>query len=119
MSFIELVEAVSSRTGLPKKLVSTVLRAFPIEAQKALEGGERVKFPSFGAFYTTEVRGRRRVRFLDSRSTRMEKLGVVLDDDKTKTATKGKNCPKCGRKVDGPYCDNCGTEPFEKRPDGK
>lgn len=52
----------------------------------------------------------------------MEKLGVVLEPDKTKTAEKGtKKCPKCGRELVENnqflmFCNTCGTEPFEKRP---
>lgn len=48
----------------------------------------------------------------------MEKLGVVrVDEDsneKLKTASKDKLCPRCGRKVFEPrYCDVCGTLPWE------
>ena len=55
----------------------------------------------------------------------MEKLGVVIDDEKVKTAelTGARRCPKCGTTLDphismnnSPCCPNCGTEPFEKRP---
>lgn len=60
----------------------------------------------------------------------MEKLGVVIDDEKVKTADADKRCPKCGMSlassaytggegqiVSPPwYCPKCGTEPFEKRP---
>lgn len=47
----------------------------------------------------------------------MEKLGVVLDDEMTKTGSVGSMCPKCGAKLDEPNkCRFCGTEPFEKRP---
>lgn len=50
----------------------------------------------------------------------MEKHAVVLDDEKSKTAGKGKNCPKCGKAMtQDSYCDTCGTEPFEKRPEPK
>jgi predicted amidophosphoribosyltransferase len=50
----------------------------------------------------------------------MEKLGVVLDDEKVKTASTSKNCPKCGRALPSAnYCNTCGTEPFEKRPEKK
>jgi uncharacterized Zn finger protein (UPF0148 family) len=55
----------------------------------------------------------------------MEKLGVVLDDEKTKTASRDEHCPECGaplypRKTgDIPQCPNCGTKPFEKRPTPK
>lgn len=58
----------------------------------------------------------------------MDKYSVVLDDEKTKTSSTTQVCPKCGRKlithppattVEIPYCDNCGTEPFEKQPEQK
>jgi hypothetical protein len=52
----------------------------------------------------------------------MDKYGVVLEepDEKTKTGSKGSNCPKCGRTLTQPsYCDVCGTEPFEKKPQSK
>lgn len=46
----------------------------------------------------------------------MDKRGVVLDDEKTKTADKDCRCPNCGAKLnEHGYCVNCGTEPFEKR----
>jgi len=49
----------------------------------------------------------------------MEKLGVVLDDEKTKTAGTDHRCPKCNSVIehmdDGfPHCPKCGTKPFEK-----
>jgi len=50
----------------------------------------------------------------------MEKRGVVIEEDETKTAAEGKNCPKCGRKLtESSYCNTCGTLPFEKKPDPK
>lgn len=51
----------------------------------------------------------------------MDKLGVVIDDNKDKTASKEARCPKCGEEVhydphrNTPWCQNCGTEPFEKK----
>lgn len=60
----------------------------------------------------------------------MDKFAVVLDDEKIKTASIEKKCPECGRELplaqfkDNPsnvsrawYCTNCGTRPFEKRPE--
>lgn len=50
----------------------------------------------------------------------MDKLGVVLDDSKTKTAqnTPVPTCPICGKKLDNAgACPEHGTEPFE--PDRK
>ena len=54
----------------------------------------------------------------------MEKYGVVLDQEKTKTAGDKEVCPKCGGRVyredSIPKCENCGTEPWErKETDGK
>lgn len=54
----------------------------------------------------------------------MEKYGVVLDDEKTKTSSVDERCPKCGGPIEYgaiiqkgfPYCPKCGTEPFEKKP---
>lgn len=53
----------------------------------------------------------------------MEKLGVVMDEEKVKTASKKflSKCPKCGGdthhdpEMNVPWCPKCGTEPFEKR----
>ncbi len=53
----------------------------------------------------------------------MEKYAVVIDDEKTKTASTENKCPKCGKDLSDQirksniawYCPNCGTEPFEKR----
>jgi len=53
----------------------------------------------------------------------MEKYGVEFDDELVKQAEKlGEyRCPKCGVKLGNSqpptYCPNCGTEPFEKRPE--
>jgi uncharacterized protein (DUF983 family) len=50
----------------------------------------------------------------------MGKYGVVLDDEKTKTAGTDDKCPQCGGRIfreDGfPKCEKCGTAPFEKKP---
>jgi len=60
----------------------------------------------------------------------MEKYNVVLDDEKTKTGATTKHCPQCGKDLSSQlepnrelevlplwYCPNCGTEPFEKKPE--
>jgi hypothetical protein len=54
----------------------------------------------------------------------MDKYGVVVDDDFSKHASAGNlRCPKCGGKVTTkgslPYCENCGTAPWEKAPADK
>jgi len=46
----------------------------------------------------------------------MTKLGVVLDDEKEKTASEGdiRICPICGEELDGARaCPEHGTEPLE------
>jgi predicted RNA-binding Zn-ribbon protein involved in translation (DUF1610 family) len=53
----------------------------------------------------------------------MEKFGVVIDDEKSKTASTEEKCPKCGGPIrygamkskQFPWCESCGTEPFEKQ----
>lgn len=52
----------------------------------------------------------------------MDKYGVELDPDKTKTASETKHCPICGTELEkdssGKYlmkCPNHGTEPFERK----
>ena len=54
MSFVELVEAISKNTGLPKTVVAKVLRGFKNKASRALEAGESVKLPGFGSFYVVK-----------------------------------------------------------------
>lgn len=52
----------------------------------------------------------------------MEKFGVVLDDEKTKTAGSQKNCPQCGTELPNSsvaHCVNCGTKPWEKVPESQ
>ena len=54
----------------------------------------------------------------------MDKYGVVLDEEKTKTAGTDEKCPKCGSALgfgkmiakEFPFCPKCGTEPWEKKP---
>jgi hypothetical protein len=49
----------------------------------------------------------------------MEKYGVALDEEKTKTASASSGpgtCPRCQQKLDDSgLCPTHGTEPFEKR----
>jgi nucleoid DNA-binding protein len=79
MSFVELVEEIASKTGLPKTTISKVLKAFLGSAKTVLKSGESIKLPGFGTFYVTNLAsrplfggtrmsdGRRTVRFKESR----------------------------------------------------
>lgn len=130
MTFIELVEAVSLRTGKPKKLVKEVLYAATDKIKtKVVDFEGDVKIPGFGRFSrrTTKVGktfGRDNVPRVVLKFTPyeqrllVEKLGVVLEDDSmTKTGAIGSLCPKCGTTLETPKkCHICGTLPFEKRP---
>jgi nucleoid DNA-binding protein len=131
---VELVAAIAKRTGLSKKAVRAALFGLIEEVSETTKMGEHVVLTGFGTFHPYEtkarplfggkqtVRPQQRIRFKQSRrSLEMEKLNVVLDDEKTKTASETKHCPKCGTKLDeeNPMkCPKCGTEPFEKRPQG-
>lgn len=132
MTFVELVNLVAEKTGLTKDQVSATLRAFSEVSKEILETGEKVKLTGFGTFYS--IRGTPRplfrgdrmsaprpiIRFREKRRSKVEKRAVVLDDDKTKTASEEKTCPGCGDPMqEKQYCMRCGTEPFEKRPDPK
>lgn len=135
MSLAELIEAVARETGLPKTVVAKVLKSSNELILETLNAGEGVKLTGFGAFYVREVKprplfggrqtgvARKSIRFRESRRRReMEKLGVELDDEATKTASTKRTCPKCGYNLiqdNPPKCEHCGTEPFEKRPAGK
>ena len=51
----------------------------------------------------------------------MDKLGVVEDEDRVKTAQEGdKRCPECGSLLKSSdttnvaVCPDCGTKPFER-----
>ena len=115
MTFTELVNEVSARTGLTKKDTAAAIKAVQSVVRDALAKGGRVKFPNFGVFYRADLAVRSVVRFRETRRKTMEKYAVVLDDEKTKLASKG--CPRCGGKLDeSGACPKHGFEPFEKKP---
>ena len=79
-----------------------------------LPGGRKLRFFPAKQFRT------RRTEEMSDKDEGMSKLGVVLDDDKTKTATKTQvdACPVCLSELDDAgACPKHGTEPFE--PDGQ
>lgn len=127
MTYTQLIAAVADESGLSRGAVAAVFRAFMHVAFRTLMTGAEVRLRGFGAFYTVKlmkrelfggtrkVEPRRSIRF---RESRMEKYGVVIDTEKTKTGGKGENCPDCGEKLDAPsHCPKDGTKPFEKKPE--
>lgn len=46
----------------------------------------------------------------------MEKYGYQPKNDKSKQASEGSGCPRCGAELKGepPVCPNCGSKPFER-----
>jgi len=73
--------------------------------------------PKSSLIFDTSYRYPRRV------SMSLEKLGVQVDDSKTKTASEKKTCPECGAELlkdsNVPQCPNCGTRPWESEPKEK
>lgn len=127
MTFLELIEQVAKRTGVSRTSVRKVLEALAEEVTETVLSRENVVFFGFGKFYYVEVKSRdgdgksftrTKIRFRWSRRS-MNKYGVTYEqeDEKTKTASKGAQCPKCGHVLkEDRHCDNCGTEPFEAKP---
>lgn len=128
----EVINGVAKRTGLAGNIIQRILYEAFDEISENLIKGKEVLFPHFGRFYTVNGRYARYAAFRASphlahritqkgtaeqrRPPIMEKYGVELDDEKTKTAEKGAKCPKCGAELTDPaHCPNCGTEPFEKK----
>ena len=135
MTFIEMVEAISARTDLTKREVKLVLQSFTTITKTIVERGDTVHLPDFGRFralvskpkkaFGKDVGETKKLRFrafgkLGEKT--MEKYAVVYDEDKTKTASIDRKCPKCGGPVsygkvvtqEFPWCERCGTEPWEK-----
>ena len=134
MTLSELVKEVATRTGLPRSTAKTVLVAALDIIWDTVHDGEHVTLPNFGVFTpktsspralfngTRTSGGKRIIKFRRSRRTPMDKYAVVIDEEKTKTAATTKTCPECGHPTDKAtpnYCVNCGTRPFEKRPEKK
>ena len=75
-------------------------------------GGEKLRFRPARALRS------RRVDMNDHEDDGMTKVGVVLDDEKIKQAGEGDKepCRRCGKLLDDArICEDCGTEPLEKR----
>jgi nucleoid DNA-binding protein len=50
MSFVELIESISSETGLTKKAVRDVLHSFLNTAASQVLSGNDIRLPGFGRF---------------------------------------------------------------------
>ena len=140
----DLAKRVARAVGSEQGVAYGFIREAFDQMAAALDSGEEVRIRGLGRFRwrlfhktTTFLAGKRRrsyapgmkLRFDPSRrlSLRrkkmtdegMTKLGVVLDDQKTKTATTDSEseervCPRCGKTLDDAgACPEHGTEPFE------
>jgi hypothetical protein len=125
---------------LPVELVDGMVYGLLALIQEHLERGDSVSLFAVGTLHwdthkatkkklpdgrTADLPDRwvLKVRTTNLRRSEMEKYGVQLDDEKVKEAKiteTGELCPQCGRPLDGPepICSTCGTEPFEKKPEG-
>jgi nucleoid DNA-binding protein len=135
---------VARSVGADRKVTLGFICEIIDQVVVALLAGEEVHLRGLGRFHwrlvpkATVVTGRRRrsyapgmkLRFTPSQRLRrrrkrkmsdegMTKLGVVLDDQKTKKAdtnpeTEERICPVCGKALDDAgACPEHGTEPFE------
>lgn len=134
MNLTEMVEVISKDLKMDKSAVKKVLCAFMDNTRETVLSGEDVSLKTFGKFivkftprrtaFGYDVPKRITARFVPFPSfckivpteSPMEKRSVVLDEEKTKTSSVSKVCPRCGATLkEENYCDSCGTEPFEKR----
>jgi len=133
MTSSELIRTIAKKTELPKEAVSLIISCLVQEIRTTVLSGERVRIKGLGLFLPKRIKptllfggsrlsqSRIIIKFRPIRSIDMkEKFGVVLEDDEgmTKTGSIGSKCPKCGTTLKKEkHCDECGTEPFEKRPE--
>jgi nucleoid DNA-binding protein len=142
---MDLAQRVALSVGTTRKVAYGFVQEAIDQMIAALNSGETISLRGLGRFHwrlvsrATVITGRRRrsyapgmkLRFTPSRRLRrrrkrkmgdnegMTKLGVVLDDQKTKTAdsdpqTAERVCPVCGKTLDDAgACPEHGTEPFE------
>lgn len=140
MTLTEIIEILSERTGAEPRIVWGFAQSLVDIMIERLDRGEEVKVRGLGTFHWADVPGRempdgswaesgRKLKFTPSKRFKhrrtnmkeandegMTKLGVVLDDQKTKTAEQGevRICPICGKELDDAgACPDHGTEPLE------
>lgn len=143
MTLTEIVELMSEEIGAEPQLVWGFVRSFIDVISREIDRGNDVKVQGLGTFQWVDVPekavpepgksvktvvfpARKKLKFKPSRKFNrrttmseeegMTKLGVVLDDEKDKTASQGSTriCPVCGEELDDAgACPKHGTEPLE------
>lgn len=144
MTLSEIIERVALRQGVSVVLVEGFVLEVVDEIVRILEQGGEVKLRGLGTLHWRKTKGRaintsaikgeipegQKLKFTPARRFRtrrkdmseseegMTKLGVVLDEEKTKQASagvgEGNRCPTCQRKLDDAgACPVHGTEPLE------
>lgn len=142
MTITELVEELADRVGAEHEITWGFVRSFLDLVVERLDEGHEVKIRDLGTFkwlYVppkkmpgsgTPLTGGYKLRFVPSRKFRsrrksvsdggMDKYGVVMDEDKVKTAQEGSGdnivqvCPVCLSNLDeAGHCPKHGSEPFE------
>jgi len=145
MKLSRIVQRVSKQTEAPHPLVWGFTKSVMSEIIQVLNSGHTVQIRGLGTFYWRPVGSKklrklsgktvmvppgqklrfrpsyrfrsRRINMPEQKEEGMNKYGVELDDQKTKTATKngkGSVCPICQHALDDAgACPKHGTEPFE------
>lgn len=140
ISWTDLSRSVARNTGFGREETKVIANEMILLLKEQLERGEEISIRGLGKFIWQPVKGGTvtdlntgepkeyppgfKLKFRPSQSLSrrraMEKYGVQLDEDKTKTASDKKGsertCPQCGARLDsGSSCPAHGTEPLEKR----
>lgn len=141
MTLTEIVELAAKQVGSDPKLFWGFADALICSVIGQLEQGVDVKIRGLGTFTWVNVpakelpgghfsaagkklkfkpskRLQRRRTVMSDSEEGMTKYAVVLDDEKTKTASNKRpgHCPECDKDLDkGGACPTHGTEPFEPR----
>jgi len=145
MTLNQIINAVSKRMMVHPSFVQGIVQETMEEIVRCLDAGQELKIRGLGRwrwrpikqekiktwtgetlvvpegrklkFYPARPFRSRRCNVVEKQEEGMTKLGVQLDDQKTKTAStdgKGRTCPLCKRALDDfGACPEHGTEPFE------
>jgi nucleoid DNA-binding protein len=142
----ELVRQAANRIDVPTDLAWGIVQETIEEIARSLDAGQGVRIKGLGTwrwkliaqcksktwsgkgfvvpsgwklrFLPAKRFRSRRIKMSEKQEEGMTKLGVQLDDQKTKTAStdgKSRTCPLCQRTLDDfGACPEHGTEPFEQ-----